>query len=122
MSWGTELWDKYSELTHHAQNGIDFLEYSVASFVKERGKVEAEYAKQLRALVKKYSPKGEQQVRKTAHFLISFGDIFLPGMIFFVVHGFEFPVTALLSSCAVLTYLGSNLRNPDQSPRSLLFV
>ncbi len=64
MSWGTELWDKYSELTHHAQNGIDFLEYSVASFVKERGKVEAEYAKQLRALVKKYSPKGEQQVRR----------------------------------------------------------
>ena len=57
MSWGTELWDKYSELTHHTQNGIDFLENSVAGFIKERGKVEAEYAKSLRSLVKKYAPK-----------------------------------------------------------------
>jgi len=29
----------------------------VASFVKERGKIECEYAKSLRALVKKYTPK-----------------------------------------------------------------
>ena len=29
-SWGTELWDKYSELTAHAHNGIDFLENYVA--------------------------------------------------------------------------------------------
>ena len=57
MSWGTELWDKYSELTHHTQNGIDFLENSVGGFIKERGKVEAEYAKSLRSLVKKYAPK-----------------------------------------------------------------
>ena len=57
MSWGTELWDKYSDLTHHTANGIDFLEHSVAGFIKERGKVEAEYAKSLRSLVKKYSPK-----------------------------------------------------------------
>ncbi len=57
MSWGSELWDKYPELTHHVQNGIDFLENSVASFIRERGKVEAEYAKSLRALVKRYAPK-----------------------------------------------------------------
>jgi len=29
-SWGNELWDKYSELTSHAHNGIDFLENYVA--------------------------------------------------------------------------------------------
>ena len=29
-SWGTELWDKYSELTANAGNGIDFLENYVA--------------------------------------------------------------------------------------------
>ena len=57
MSWGSELWDKYSELTHHTQNGIDFLESSVAGLVKDRGKVEAEYAKALRGLAKKYAPK-----------------------------------------------------------------
>ena len=32
-SWGTELWDKYSELTAHAHNGIDFLENYVARSV-----------------------------------------------------------------------------------------
>ncbi len=67
MSWGSELWDKYSDLTHHAQNGIDFLEYSVASFIKERGKVEAEYAKSLRNLVKKYSPKGGDGHHNNGH-------------------------------------------------------
>ena len=59
MSWGTELWDKYSELTHHAASGIDFLENYVAAFIKERGKIEAEYAKSLRNLVKKFQPKPE---------------------------------------------------------------
>ena len=32
-SWGTELWDKYSELTANAGNGIDFLENYVARSV-----------------------------------------------------------------------------------------
>ncbi len=56
-SWGTELWDKYHDLTSHTQNGIEFLEHYVASFIKERGKIEAEYAKSLRSLVKKFSIK-----------------------------------------------------------------
>lgn len=58
MSWGTELWDKYEDLCSHTNEGIDFLEKSVAEFVKERGKVEKEYAKSLRTLVKKFMPKG----------------------------------------------------------------
>ena len=57
MSWGTELWDRFHELTNHHQNGIDFLENSVANFIRERGKIEAAYAKELRGLVKKFSPK-----------------------------------------------------------------
>lgn len=60
MSWGTELWDRFHELTNHHQNGIDFLEHSVANFVRERGKIEAAYAKDLRSLVKKFSPKETQ--------------------------------------------------------------
>ena len=59
MSWGTELWDKYSELTHHAASGIDFLEGHVAAFIKERGQIEAEYAKSLRKLVRRFTPKAE---------------------------------------------------------------
>ena len=57
MSWGAELWDKYEDLCRYSSTSIDFLENSVADFIKERGKVEKEYAKSLRALVKKYTPK-----------------------------------------------------------------
>ncbi len=57
MQWGTELWDKYGDLCTHTSAGIDFLDTHVASFVKERGKIEVEYAKSLRALVKRYTPK-----------------------------------------------------------------
>ena len=57
MSWGTELWDKYEDLCGFTHTGIDFLESRVAEFIKERGKVEKEYARNLRSLVKKYMPK-----------------------------------------------------------------
>ena len=57
MQWGTELWDKYLELCSHTNTGIEFLDSHVASFIKERGKIESEYAKSLRTLVKKYTPK-----------------------------------------------------------------
>ena len=57
MSWGIELWDRYEELCTHTNSGLDFIEKSVASFIKERGSIEKEYAKKLRDLVKKYTPK-----------------------------------------------------------------
>ncbi len=60
MSWGTELWDKYEDLCGHTTAGVDFLEKSVADYIKERGKVEKEYAKSLRALVKKFAPKSDK--------------------------------------------------------------
>ena len=62
MSWGSELWDKYDDLYRHTYVGIELLESSVASFVKERGKIEGEYASKLRKLVEKYTPK--DSVRK----------------------------------------------------------
>ena len=68
MSWGTELWDKYPELTSHTHNGIDFLENSVATFIKERGKIEGEYANKLRTLVKRYNPKEAVRVNKEEEF------------------------------------------------------
>ena len=58
MSWGTELWDKYEDLCSHTNSGIDFLEKSVAEFIKERGRVEKLHAKNLRDLVKRFMPKG----------------------------------------------------------------
>jgi len=58
MNWGTELWDKYDDLVNHTNSGIDFLEKSVAEFIKERGRVEKLHAKNLRDLVKRFMPKG----------------------------------------------------------------
>ena len=58
MNWGTELWDKYDDLVSHTNSGIDFLEKSVAEFIKERGRVEKLHAKNLRELVKRFMPKG----------------------------------------------------------------
>ena len=57
MSWGLELWDKYEDLSNHANAGIEFLDKSVSEFNKERAIIEKKYAKNLRDLVKKYSPK-----------------------------------------------------------------
>ena len=62
MEWGTELWDKYGDLCNHTSNGIEFLDTQVASFVKERGRLESDYAKSLRALVKKFTPKESSTV------------------------------------------------------------
>ena len=52
-SWGTDLWDKRAVFETHTQNGIDFLDKS-AAFIKDRIRIEQEYAKSLRRLVKQY--------------------------------------------------------------------
>ena len=57
MSWGIELWDRYEDLCNHTKDGIDFLENKIGDFVKERGNIDRKYASELRALVKKYTPK-----------------------------------------------------------------
>ncbi|XP_078387522.1 cdc42-interacting protein 4 homolog isoform X2 [Cetorhinus maximus] len=56
MEWGTELWDQYDTIERQTQWGIDLIEKYV-KFVKDRTEIEQTYAKQLRTLVKKYSPK-----------------------------------------------------------------
>lgn len=56
MSWGTELWDQFDNLSHHTQKGIDFLE-RYGHFIRDRCAIEVEYAAKLRRLVKSYQPK-----------------------------------------------------------------
>ncbi|XP_028842407.1 cdc42-interacting protein 4 homolog isoform X3 [Denticeps clupeoides] len=70
MDWGTDLWDQYDVIEKHTQSGLDLMEKYV-KFVKERTEIEMNYAKQLRNLTKKYSPKRgskeEQECRFTNH-------------------------------------------------------
>uniref|UniRef100_A0A672MKU1 Cdc42-interacting protein 4 homolog n=1 Tax=Sinocyclocheilus grahami TaxID=75366 RepID=A0A672MKU1_SINGR len=70
MDWGTELWDQCDIIDKHTQSGLDLVEKYV-KFVKERTEIEQNYAKQLRNLTKKYSPKRgskeEQECRFSNH-------------------------------------------------------
>ncbi|VVC30410.1 Hypothetical protein CINCED_3A008289 [Cinara cedri] len=60
MSWGTELWDQYDNLSFHTQKGIDFLE-RYGHFIRDRCLIEMEYAGKLRRLVKNYQPKKKDE-------------------------------------------------------------
>ena len=59
-TWGVDLWDQRDTLEKHTHNGIDFLDKS-ASFIKERIRIEEEYAKSLRRLVKQYQFKKKEE-------------------------------------------------------------
>ncbi|KAK2918710.1 cdc42-interacting protein 4 homolog [Channa argus] len=75
MGWGTELWDQYDVIEKHTQSGIDLVERYV-KFVKERTEIEQTYAKQLRALTKRYNRRGnkeEQDCKFSSH--VSFQEI-----------------------------------------------
>lgn len=68
MSWGRELWDKREQIEKHTQQGIDFLE-KYSSFVKARVKIEQDYAKDLRKLVKQFQfKKKEDDLQYTYQF------------------------------------------------------
>jgi hypothetical protein len=56
-SWGSELWDRYSCVLSHVTRGGDELSTVFAKFIKERGEVEKEYAKNVKKLVGKYQQK-----------------------------------------------------------------
>ena len=57
LRWAIELWDCYDDLSNYTKDGIDFLENEIGHFIKERGHVEKRYASELRALIKKHTPK-----------------------------------------------------------------
>lgn len=64
LRWAIELWDCYDDLSNYTGGGIDFLEKFVKDFVKERGHIEKRYASELRALIKKYTPKSSDKAEK----------------------------------------------------------
>ncbi|KAL7845156.1 hypothetical protein AOLI_G00233480 [Acnodon oligacanthus] len=64
MDWGTALWDQHDVIEKHTQSGLDLADRYV-KFVKERTDIEQGYAKQLRALCKKYSRRGSKEDQDT---------------------------------------------------------
>ena len=60
-NWGEELWDRYPDVHRHVTSGWDELVSVLAKYVKERGEVENEYAKNIRKLVTKYTKKLEEK-------------------------------------------------------------
>jgi hypothetical protein len=63
-TWGNELWDRYFCVLNHVNRGGDELSSILAKFVKERGEVEKEYAKNIRKLVTKFANKTETKQGK----------------------------------------------------------
>lgn len=55
--WGSELWDRYDQVTKEVGQGVKDLESWYGGYLKERSKVEADYAKALRKLVKNFTIK-----------------------------------------------------------------
>lgn len=57
MSWGTELWDKYESVLKEVTQSGKEVDSWYGGFFKERSKLEAEYARGLRRLVRNYTVK-----------------------------------------------------------------
>ena len=60
MSWGVELWDCVEEVLGQVTSDTEDVCSVYGKFIKERGEVEREYAKNLRKLCSKYLPRGEK--------------------------------------------------------------
>ena len=63
MSWGVELWDCEEEVLGQMTSDTEDVCGVYGKFIKERGEVEREYAKNLRKLCGKYSQRGEKSGR-----------------------------------------------------------
>ncbi|XP_021950505.1 formin-binding protein 1-like isoform X2 [Folsomia candida] len=74
MSWGTELWDQYDNVSQHTQKGLDFLE-RYGHFLRDRANIEVEYAGKLRKLVKTYLPKKKEEEDLQFSCMSSFRDM-----------------------------------------------
>jgi hypothetical protein len=59
--WGVELWDGVGHVLSEVTSQAEQCGQVYAKFIKERGDVEREYAKNLRKLIEKYSDKDEKK-------------------------------------------------------------
>ena len=64
ISWGVELWDCVEEVLGQVTSDTEDVCGVYGKFIKERGEVEREYAKNLRKLCGKYLPRGEKSGRR----------------------------------------------------------
>jgi len=61
MSWGLELWDRVDAVIGQLGEDTDELSNVFTRFVKERGDLEKEYARGLRKLVARFTPKDRKK-------------------------------------------------------------
>ena len=60
-AWGEELWDGVDNVLGELGSQAEQMGQVYTKFIKERGEVEREYARNLRKLVGKYSEKEEKK-------------------------------------------------------------
>lgn len=59
LNWGETLWDQWDRVQEHTDNGLEFTK-KCQEFVRDRIKLEIEYAKSLRGLKKRYKLKNAE--------------------------------------------------------------
>lgn len=64
MNWGDELWDRYDSVVSQVSQSTRELDSWYGNFFKERSKIENEYARSLRKLIKTYTPKEKKKNRE----------------------------------------------------------
>lgn len=65
LNWGVTLWDQWDRVQEHTEHGIDFTK-KCHDFVRDRIKLEFDYAKNIRRLKKQYKLKNQED--DTANF------------------------------------------------------
>ncbi|KAL5269412.1 hypothetical protein ACHWQZ_G003033 [Mnemiopsis leidyi] len=66
LNWGETLWDQWDRVQEHTEHGLDFTK-KCQDFVRDRIKVEIEYAKNLRGLKKRYKLKNAEDDTANSH-------------------------------------------------------
>lgn len=60
LTWGETLWDQWDRVQEHTEHGLDFTK-KCQDFIRDRIKLEQEYAKNLRRLKKQYKLKNSAE-------------------------------------------------------------
>jgi len=70
--WGIELWDRFREVCDVVNDDTDNLDKVFKAYMKERSKIETEYARGLKGLCKKYNTKhGKKQTNDEEYTKVS---------------------------------------------------
>ena len=67
-SWGEVLWDRHGQVLAEVAQSRRYLERYCGEFFEQRSRVEEEYARNIKSLIKMFSTGGNSQIRSNVKF------------------------------------------------------